>query len=440
MPTDSGIQLPEKSDRLNRLLEIAMDYRGWSRKELAEALGRDIKNILPQSSNPKMDYIFKLAEILDWDVGDVAEILFGDDDDESVDHYHTMDGEARDGKAKFTDPLSSMDYKQADDASRQAWIDGEYKRSIRFARQAIRVAKSAEQRANGHLGEALAWETLGRYTKSLEALRRALREKPVSPLLRRNIQSNLSNIYYSLWHLDEARALSGELIHHFSNNPPDNVYDRSTLAYVNYIHGHVLRRSMSSNEVEASLELAEKGIGHLQFSVEAYEALRKECYHPSQDGLLHCCKSGLIELDVLAGHTSPEEAVSTILSGLDSIVDLDEVQSDSMLEGFGWWCVFGCNIALRSLTGQRLHRVMAILTGKGGDIADHLDNWAMRERIVTMEYARRQRLMDLSGVDTEWVLHQDDVRSISGTMGRFPAFRPVGWSILEKASVIRDRN
>jgi len=431
MPTDSGIQLPEKSNRLDRLIEIACDYRGWSRAELAKALGRSARNIAPPSGNPKMDYVSRLAGVLDWEVSDLAAILFEDGKfDDCLDPDFPSE----------SDTITSMNYKEADDASRQAWEDGEYKRSVRFARQAVKAAKSAEQRANGHLGEALAWETLGRYTRSLDALRRALSESPISPLLNRKLQGNLSNIYYSLWHLSEARALSGELIHYFSNNQPDNMYDRSTSAFANYIYGHVLRRSIGSNEVEVDQELAEKAIMHLKLSIESYEMLKDECEDPTIEEIQNTCKYGLVELEVLSGDRSPESAIESIKTELDALIDVSTFEPSHALESFGWMCIFGCNIALRSLTGSEQQQAMAILTNKGDEIADRLDNWAIRERVVTLEYARRLRLSTMSGVKVDWLLHPDEVRAISGTMGRFPSFRPIGWTILEEANVIRGRN
>ncbi len=35
-----------------------------------------------------------------------------------------------------------------------------------------------------------------------------------------------------------------------------------------------------------------------------------------------------------------------------------------------------------------------------------------------------------------WLLDDEDLRTLVGTMGRFPGFRPVGWRILERATVV----
>ena len=82
---------------------------------------------------------------------------------------------------------------------------------------------------------------------------------------------------------------------------------------------------------------------------------------------------------------------------------------------------------------------MAVLTNKADEIADRLDNWAMRERVFTMQYTRWERAMISTGFDIPCVIDSDDVRVIAGTMGRFPTFRDTGWRILQSAQIV-DRN
>ena len=109
------------------------------------------------------------------------------------------------------------------------------------------------------------------------------------------------------------------------------------------------------------------------------------------------------------------------------------------LESWGWWAIFGCNIALRGLQEPQLHHNMAVFTNKAIEIADRLGNWSMRERAFTMEHFRRRRVADSTGFQPDWVLDEDDIRVITGTMGRFPGFRETGWHILEKARVFEGR-
>ena len=147
----------------------------------------------------------------------------------------------------------------------------------------------------------------------------------------------------------------------------------------------------------------------------------------------------MIEADVALGQRSPADALAELTAGLDVVRDLDDGLVGDRLESYGWWCIFGCNIALRHLECERqLQQTMAILTNKADEIADRLDNWSMRERVFTMQHTRWERAVTSSGFEIPCVIDTDDVRVIAGTMGRFPAFRDTGWRILQSARIIDD--
>ncbi|NCF40944.1 MAG: hypothetical protein GWP75_12595 [Planctomycetia bacterium] len=137
----------------------------------------------------------------------------------------------------------------------------------------------------------------------------------------------------------------------------------------------------------------------------------------------------------------PKEAIDRILAGIERVVDPESASlSGDLLESWGWWSIFGCNIALRHLDQATMHRPMAILTNKATEIANVLGNWALRERAFTLENFRRQRIADLTGMQPDWFLDEEEIRTISGTMGRFPGFREVGWRILDAAHIFDAAN
>ena len=148
----------------------------------------------------------------------------------------------------------------------------------------------------------------------------------------------------------------------------------------------------------------------------------------------------MIEADVELATRSPRDALAELSAGLEEVCDPHRHMVGDRLESYGWWCIFGCNIALRHVKDERnLQQYMAILTNKADEIADRLDNWSMRERVFTMQYTRWERALHSSGFDIPCVIDTDDIRVIAGTMGRFPSFRETGWRILQSAQVI-DRN
>jgi hypothetical protein len=77
-----------------------------------------------------------------------------------------------------------------------------------------------------------------------------------------------------------------------------------------------------------------------------------------------------------------------------------------------------------------------VFTNKAVEIAERLGNWSLREQAFSMELVRRDRHGQATGFGEDWVLDEDEVRTIAGTMGRFPSFRETGWRILSQAKIV----
>ena len=78
---------------------------------------------------------------------------------------------------------------------------------------------------------------------------------------------------------------------------------------------------------------------------------------------------------------------------------------------------------------------LAILTNKADEIAHAVGSWRLHERVLTMEFARRERVADWLGAAEAWVLDRDDVRLIVGCVGGNPRFRDIGLRILRSATI-----
>jgi hypothetical protein len=407
----------ERRRRLERLLELAQVYRGWTRRELANSLGRDPTKLIPGSGNPKLDLIVSLADVLDWSVGEVTESLWSPGGAGHVKHVP-----------------DELTFDDLDELAGEAYRRGDYREMISLANRARRVATSPEDRARSWNRELGGWDGLGRFTKTLEAAREALRESPVSDDLRRLLQGNLANAYYMLWHLTEARTTSVDLIDHFKANPPKTDRDRRTMAFAHYVLGHTHRRLIDSEPLHAArhAKVCER---HLSAAVAQYEDLAPTM-GSHLNGIARTCRGGLLEAAVLLGTIDPREAIAEINDRLSEIIDPSAVSGDD-LESYGWWCIFGCNITLRHISDERdLHRAMALFTNKADEIANILDNWAMRERVFSMQYAGHRRFVGWTGQDLRMTIDNDDIKMITGTMGRFPQFRKTGWDMLESACVV----
>ncbi len=405
-----------RKKRLEQLLELAQAYKGCSRRELARAVGRDPTKIVPGTGIPKLDLVMELAGVLDWPIGEVANFLWPR---EPAVH-------------------NGADFESLNRAAGEEHRSGRYDLALELAQQAWAVAETPEQRARACNREAGAWDGLGRYTDVLQATKRGLQESGVGAELRRTLQSNLANAYYCLWALVESGSIAQGLLDWFDAEPPRTMADRKTHAFAYYVSGHTLRRLMSL-EPDRVRPLAADARHRLSSAFELYRQIASETGDESLVGIANTCHGGMIEADVALGRRSPADALAELTAGLEQVRDVNDGLVGDRLESYGWWCIFGCNIALRHLECERqLQQTMAVLTNKADEIADRLDNWAMRERVFTMQHTRWERAMSSSGFEIPCVIDTDDVRVIAGAMGRVPAFRDTGWRILQSARIVDD--
>jgi hypothetical protein len=411
MTTDGDRKLNQE-----HLLYLASLYKGLNRKELGAALGRDPTKLFPPTGNPKLDYLMRLAELLDWPVGDVASAIWS-------------------AERKMAELRPDDDFDKLNEAAREAHRKGEFARMVELSERMYRIANTPEERAMSCHRESGGWDGLGRYTNQLEAVRRGLRENPISADLRLLLQVNLANTYYTLWHLLEARAMARDLIDAMRVNPPTTRSPRAALAFSHYVLGNASLR-LGTDEADSLQACAQTAREALSTSREMYLRLADEFDSDPWRGIANTCTAGILEAEVELGARDAHDAVKTLLSGLDAVTDTSDGLVGDRLESFGWWCIFGASITLRHLLGRELQRNMAVFTNKGYEIADRLNNWAMRERLFTMEYLQRQRLNDLAGFRVDWTIDNEEVKLIVGTMGRFPMFRNTGWQILQTATVV----
>lgn len=402
-----------------RLLDLASAYKGLNRRQLAEALGRDQTRLFPPSGNPKLDYLIRLAGVLDWPVGDVAEAIWEDD---------------KTGKEEI-DPGAPFD--DLNTAAREAHRTGQFEHMGRLAQRMYEIAKTPEQRANACLRESGAWNGLGRFIRELETIRRGLVESPIPADLRLLLRVNLANTHHTLWQALEARAMARDVIDELSEAPPTTRPARAAQAFAFFVLGGSTLRLIQQDPTDAARR-ARAARESLQTSKRLYTVLAQEFNNDPWRGIANTCHAGIIEADVVLGEREPVAAVAELVTGLEAVSDNGDSLMGDRLESYGWWCIAGCNIALRHLTGRDLQKHMTVFTTKGYQIAARLGNWAMHERLFTMEYQRRQQLNELAGFPVEWTIDHEDVRKLVGTMGRFPAFRSTGWKILQTATVVRD--
>ena len=405
-----------RRDRLSQFVDLARIYRRWTKIQTAQALGREPSKVVPESGNPKLDLVVGLAEALDWDVGDVAEGIWRDE----AEAYGEIETMAERGFAILD--------REAIEAHRA----GEYRRMTELSRALFLAAHTGSERATAANRLAGAYDGLGRYTKALAALQRGLAEPGVPSHVRMMLEVNLANAHYALWHLVEACSVANSLVERFQSRPAETRSERVVEAFGHYVRGQSQRRLIETDPLSGNSH-AQRAREDLQIALTSYSALAKEFDDASYAGIANTCTGAIFECDAALGVMDPLRAAEALSAGLDQVVDVVNYPPGDWLESYGWWAIFGCNVVLRGLSGPEMHRHMAVFSNKTAEIAERMENWSLRERAFTFEHLRRQRMNESLGYATEWLLDDDDVRTVTGTMGRFPSFRETGWRILESA-------
>ena len=395
-------------------MDLARVYRGWSRQELASNLGRDLSKVVPDSGNPKLDLVVALAEALDWSIGDVAQCVW----DEPMQL-----------------PPCGLDFAALDAQAMEAHRAGDWRRLVAGGAMLLRAASTPAERARALNRISGGHDGLGRHGKSLECIREALSLASLTPGLELMLRVNLCGAHYALWHVAEARAAARELVEQFEARAPEGRLERVAQAFALMYRGQCARRAIAAMPDTAKLNATEAR-ADLERAGTLFSKLAREFGDDSYGGVANTCRGALMEVDCALGTLDPVDAVATITEALGGVEDPQLAPPGDWLESYGWWCIFGCNIAVRYLQDPQFHRAMAIFTNKAVEIADRLDNWSLRERAFSLEQARRDRLQKSTGFDAEWVLDEDEVRTITGTMGRFPSFRETGWKILTEARIV----
>ncbi|MEC9372867.1 MAG: hypothetical protein VYC34_03450 [Planctomycetota bacterium] len=413
-------QALERKERLHKIIDLARVSKGWSRAQLARSLGRDATKLYPESGNPKLDFLVRLAGVLEWPVGDVVEAIWGGRVTRS------LDAEDDDG---------NITYESLDAEALKAHREGRWADMVDVAHRQFAAARTPAERALACNREFGGWDGLGRYQNARDAAQRGLQYGPLPTVLRLQLQGNLANAYYALWDLTPALGISQVLIEWHDANPPEKKADGKRRAFAHYVRGNTFRRMMQA-EPENTDRLAPLAKADLELSRQMYLDLAEALDDESLLGIANTCAAGILEVDAALGAVSGEEAIEQVMTALEQVIDLDANASGDLLESYGWWCVFGSNIALRHLEGPALQQAMAIFTNKALEIADRLDNWSMRERVFSMQFRLHEVMTDTTGFRFDYTIDDEDRRLIAGAMGRFPRFRHTGWRILETAKVV----
>ncbi|HMN95072.1 MAG TPA: hypothetical protein PKC43_13985 [Phycisphaerales bacterium] len=422
---------PERSadskQRLRELVELATVYRGLSIRQTAAKLNRDVHNVVPGSGIPKLDLVQRLAELLEWSVQEVSDDLLGG-----------PERELSDGPP----PPAGASWAQLDRAAFDAQNAGRWSDLVRLGKQAMRAATSGEERVRSQMRVAAGWEAQGRYTRALSTVKGALAEPDRSKTVSLVLRLNLAHFHLLLGNVEESIGVARTVIDTIRSGRAGGPPPPGALGFALSVRANALR-VRAGGSTESREEDASEAIELFDEAIPLLAAASDDARLPALEVARVVAEGGRLEMRTLLGQESPVRAVEVILGRLDDVVDPGALDPQWLLEAYGWWCIFGANIVLRHVSDEdRAERLLGVLTNKADEIASLIGNWALRERVWTLELRRRELLADRREDGTipgsePWVLDIDDVRSLAGTMARFPVFRETGWQVLRKARLVK---
>lgn len=408
-----------RSRRLQELINLAQNYRRWSLRRLAEELDRDPHNLVAPGGNPRMDFVVRLAGILDWSVQDVCDDLWGT------------------APLALDAPRTGEDWRTLDKLAFEAHAAGRFEELVSIARREYGAARDGNERAVACNRESIGHDGLGRYKSSLESLRRGLREEDRGDEVTVALKLNLAFCHHVLGEVEEGGGIANSLVEDLEAGDYEMPNRDGAVGYALYVRG-LCGRVVAGAEKRRRERIARRAMDDLGRAAEMLDAASAEYKQPMLAAAANTARGARLELESLLGDRDPEEAVAVLLGALDATESLEGIDGPR-LESLGWWCIFGCSVAMRHVADEdRLGQLMAVFTNKADEVAERLGNWALRERVWTLELGRR-RMLERRGQVEPWILDREDARILAGTMARFPVFRETGWQVLRSAEIIEEQ-
>lgn len=409
-----------RPERFQALLALARTMHRWTKAQLAEALGRDPSKLLAGTGNPKLDLVVSLAEALGWTLDEVVDFLDGGGESEV--------------EARGSEPGGAT-FAELDAAAIAAMRDRQWSTLGMLARQMRRVAGDGDERAIARHREAVCWQGHGYFTRVASAAQLGLGESGLGAATRLLLATDLAGARYALWDLREAIAMADSIADHYRGRRIGDRVGREILAAARAIRGHAHRRLAARERESLVAEHAFRAAEELSAAEREYRWLHDDFGESVDLAHAHTCRGGLLEAEaMLAG--SVDRLVGEVVESLESVVDPSVAADLDQLESHGWWCVFASNLALRRLPEERRQQPMAILTNKTLEIAEVVDSWPLRERGFTLEHLRAEAESQVRPARRPWLLDWEEIRLVTGAIGRFPSFRDIGRAILRRCIAV----
>lgn len=375
-PTNSA---DRQRDRIVQLVELACIARGWTRAKLASHLGRDVSRLVPDEGNPRLDYVMRLADVLEWPIGEVArairEPLVGDDG------------------------ASTTSYEQAMEMARGAIAKSDYRAAIAGSRAAQAKARSANEQAIAISHEASYLNKLGHHREAVEVATRGLAIGPLCALTRLRLQLCMVHGLAAMHQFSLALPCATMLLQQSPSVAEQDVSALALTAFAAYWKAYCHQR-LSAIEEDRRRE-------HLDEALRCYTIAKREFLQAAaashQRELVSMgsiCDAGLLECEVETGQCAAAVALSSVTQRVGMPLDSKGLEIHE-LEAIGWWAIAGASIASRHLQKVDRDRSVAVFAEKALEVADHCNNKCMRDRVLAIQCSTPWALGDQYQLDIE---------------------------------------
>ena len=413
----------DQRERISKVLDLARVYRGCRVETLARHLGRDPTRLITESGNPKVDFIAGLAQSLEWPIEHVIRAIRGP---------HAF---CRSQRNPVLHSIDTAEYHTLNEQAIAAHRSGEWEHMLTLGNAMIASSRTPDECALGHSCVSCAHDGMGRYGNAIKSVQQGLSTHGTSQLTRFILKANLANAHYVLWHLVEAHAISNELIQQLGTAQQKTRVERAIEALAFYVRGNSIRRMISDKPDIRPATLA-RAKSDLTMACNTYIKLSDEFGDDSYRGIANTCAGAVLEIDAASEECDTLDALTHIEAGVTEALRIPTALSGDHLESWGWWSIFGANIALRHLPICDTHQRVAQLHQSLLLAAEQNDHWGFRATAFELELRRRDLAHEAAIPLPPWTLEPKEMEKLVSLMGRIPAFQPTGWRILTEYRVL----
>lgn len=407
-PMSAASRGEDRRQRLEEMLTFAQAFRGWTMKQLGRALDRDPSNLVPDSGMPKLDLVVRLSRVLAWPLEQVVAELGG-----------------------IGVPLAD----QA--ACRQAGAIGRRDGAPDGPILEDAWLRPTPRDAGSTLTRMLELIECGRFAQAMETARVVTDDPTVEERRRLPVMERLAECCAATGHLFEAMAIASEVAHRAARHDADAEMLASharACAIRGECRAELALAAQPNPTITDELVAAEQDLLRARGALASQQVTR---VYPRAAERARIADATLLEIDTALGRRPARDAIAAVMREIEPVIEVRETDGRARLEALGWWCLAGCRIALAHLgDAPDLHRTLAILTNKADEIATVVRSWRLHERVLSMEFERRERVAGWLGVAEAWVLDREDLRLIVGCVGGNPRFRDTGLRILRAATIV----